>query len=214
MTERSNSKTTTTLIVSLCAGGLSALAGYGVAHHMVNTMRGQRWSDGLALAIAAGLLVLGILMLGAGLIDRLGRAMTRSEKLTSKMKRQHILQGVTMLLASFMMAAPPFMLATQGLSNDADPARAPILLGMIVFLFAGQTLINFDLWRTSDEFYRRAMLETSAISFWVLQGALFLWAVAERTGYAPVLQSWDAVCVLMAVYLVLSVVVTRRLGVE
>jgi hypothetical protein len=44
-------------------------------------------------------------------------------------------------------------------------------------------------------------MEASALCFWGLQGALFLWASAERMGLAPQITAWTGVVILMTVYL-------------
>ena len=51
-----------------------------------------------------------------------------------------------------------------------------------------------------------------AICFWVLQGALFLWAAGEKLGLAPALSTWDCLTVLMVFYLAVSAVIGFRRG--
>ena len=74
----------------------------------------------------------------------------------------------------------------------------------LAVVFVIQTIANILVWRASDSFNRRLSMEAGALSFWGLQGALFLWAAAERMGLAPPVTAWSAVVVLMTVYLLAS----------
>ena len=85
---------------------------------------------------------------------------------------------------------------------------------VIFACFAVQTAFNFVVWRRSDEFVRRMIMETASLCFWILQAALFLWACAERLGLLAALSSWDSIAILMSVYVVVSAVVSVRLGVR
>ncbi|MGZ3299289.1 MAG: hypothetical protein ACXU8U_02855 [Asticcacaulis sp.] len=166
---------------------LTLRAGHGHGH----------WSDAVSVAIAMTLLGFGCLLLATSYFD--GRAGA------PKLRRQSRMQALTLVLAGVMLAVPPLAGVHEGMGGWA-------VFIAIATLFAAQSAINLALWRTADEFYRRAMKDASATSFWLLQGALFLWAVAERLGLAPTLSAWDLISILMAVYLGLSAVVARRLG--
>jgi peptidoglycan/LPS O-acetylase OafA/YrhL len=71
---------------------------------------------------------------------------------------------------------------------------------------------NISVWIKSDELMRRATAEISAVTFAILQGALFLWAAGEKLGLLPVLTLWDAATVMMTAYLIIAGVVTWRRG--
>ena len=59
---------------------------------------------------------------------------------------------------------------------------------------------------------RRIMAETSVMAFWVLQTALFLYAAAERLGLVESITAWGLTGILMAVYLLASIVASARRG--
>lgn len=106
------------------------------------------------------------------------------------------LQAFVIILAGMMLAAPPI------LADGAWPMEYAFTGLVVVFVI--QTIANILVWRASDSFNRRISMEAGALSFWGLQGALFLWAAAERMGLAPPVTAWSAVVVLMTVYLLAS----------
>lgn len=106
------------------------------------------------------------------------------------------LQAFVIILAGMMLAAPPI------LADGAWPMESAFAGLAVVFVI--QTIANILVWRASDSFNRRLSMEAGALSFWGLQGALFLWAAAERMGLAPPVTAWSAVVVLMTVYLLAS----------
>ncbi len=75
-----------------------------------------------------------------------------------------------------------------------------------------QTVANLMLWRAADEMLRRVMSETSAMAFWALQTALFVYAAAERLGLIDGLTAWGMTGILMGVYLAASIVASARRG--
>jgi len=82
-----------------------------------------------------------------------------------------------------------------------------------VAVFAFQTILNILVWRGADTFNRRISIEAGALSFWSLQGALFLWAAAERMGLAPAITAWGGLVIVMSVYLLAGAWAgVRRLG--
>lgn len=105
-------------------------------------------------------------------------------------------QAVILLLAGVLLAAPP-MLADSGIPTETAYAG-------LAAVFLIQTVANVMAWRASDSFNRRITMEGSALAFWTLQGALFLWAAAERMGLAQPVSAWTGVVILMAVYLLCS----------
>jgi len=58
------------------------------------------------------------------------------------------------------------------------------------------------------------MAETSAMAFWALQTALFLYAAAERLGLVGTISGWGLTGILMAVYLIASIVASARRGIH
>lgn len=117
--------------------------------------------------------------------------------------------GIVLLLAGVMMVAPV------AVSTAFDPV--PPLVGSaamigLIALFLLQTAMNISVWMRSDELLRQAMIEIGALCFLVLQGSLFLWAAGGKLGLLPVMTLWDAMPVMMAVYLLISFGVTWRRG--
>ena len=88
-----------------------------------------------------------------------------------------------------------------------------IVFGGIGLLLAIQTVANVMLWRRGVEFLRLVMAETSAFAFWALQTALFLYAAAERLGLVDSISAWALTGILMAVYLLSSIVASARRGI-
>ena len=75
------------------------------------------------------------------------------------------------------------------------------LLAGIVVLFALQTAANLQFWRRSDEFLRTQLLLVSATTFAIGQGALYLWAAAERLGLVAPISGWATIVLTMTAYL-------------
>lgn len=178
-------------IVALAAVG--ALTGYGLA----NALEGNRdlpWSDSLALAMAVALFTIGILS-----------AITLVMRPSTIPRRCGVLQVVVFLLAGGLFLAP--MYAPAFASPDA------VFVGIVIVLGV-QSLANLMLWRAADEMLRQVMAETSAIAFWALQTALFLYAAAERLGLVQTISGWGLIGILMAVYLVASIVASARRGIH
>ena len=96
------------------------------------------------------------------------------------------------------------------LSGLALPVTASLAgIGLLLVL---HTALNLRLYRSVDELFRRVVVEAGALTFWLGQGLLFIWAAAERLAVAPPLTAWDIYVVLMSVYLIVSMVVTFRRG--
>jgi uncharacterized membrane protein (Fun14 family) len=175
------------------------------------------WSDLAALVIALSLLGGGLLTAALS-SDRRGlailanprapeftRAVTPSQALFFR------LQAGVLILAGLLLATP---VATEVMFKGRLSQIGPLALGGVVLGFALQTALNIALWRRCDEVYRQTIAETGAACFWILQGVLFLWASAEKLKVAPAISSWDAVTAMMAVYLLISVIVASRRGLE
>ncbi|ESQ74977.1 hypothetical protein [Asticcacaulis sp. AC402] len=195
-------------LIAVMAGS-GALVGFGGGRFLKTSASDRPWSDELSLVIALALCGLGVLTLISRGIEPLGCLITQSDskRLEPLMKRLLWLQGLTLVLAGLVLGAVP-LLSKAAIENG----MAIGLYAVLALVFAAQSGVNLLLWRHGDEFHRRTMLETGAVNFWVLQGALFLWAAAERLSLVPPLSSWDLMTVTMAVYLVLSSYIAWRLG--
>jgi hypothetical protein len=170
-----------------------AVVGFLGADHFDNLK--LSWEDGLAVVIGAALIVSAI----ATLVLMLWRSSAIPRGLG-------FLQVLVLVLAGVMLAAPVAMERLFG----GVPARW-VFIG-IVLLFALQTVANVLVWVRSDELMRRVMADTSVWTFWPLQGALFLFAAAERLGLVQPISAWGMTGILMSVYLVASSYVAIRRG--
>jgi hypothetical protein len=170
-------------------GGVAGYVSVQLSH--MEAMSGG-WADRLALAMAFALLTVAILS-----------AVTLVVRPSSIPKGCGILQVVVFALAGLMFLAPIYA---------SDFVRADLVFTAIVAVFALQTVANVLLWRRADEMMRRVMAETSMMAFWALQSALFLYAAAERLGLVESITAWGMIGILMAVYLVSSIVAAARRG--
>lgn len=172
-------------------GGLGALCGYGMAQLFKDDA--APWPDVLAAAMAVALLAVGILS-----------AVVMATRPSTVPKGCGILQIVVFLLAGVMLLAPMYAPAF---------ASPDVVFGGVVVLLAAQTVANVLLWRRADEMLRQVMSETSAMAFWALQTALFLYAAAERLGLVETISGWALTGILMAVYLLASIAASARRGI-
>ncbi|MDI1282697.1 MAG: hypothetical protein ACI9YM_001629 [Brevundimonas sp.] len=173
-------------------GGLGALTGYGVTQ--IALMRDQTWADSLATAMAVALLAIAALSI-----------ITLARRPSTVPRACGFLQIAVFLLAGAMLLLPMFGPAW---------ANADVVFGGIVVLSVLQGVANLMLWRAADEMLRRIMAETAATAFWVLQTALFLYAAAERLGLVGTVSGWGLIGILMAVYLLASIVASARRGIH
>jgi hypothetical protein len=116
-------------------------------------------------------------------------------------------QAAVLGLAGVLLMTPVF--ATAPIRNHAG--LAPWIYAGMLVLFLVQTLLNLKLWLRGDEFLRKMILIVSAATFAVSQGALFLWAAAERLGLVQGVSSWDLFTLLMATYMAMSFAVSIRM---
>ncbi len=175
-------------------------------------MSSATWADLAAGTIAAMLLATGLMV---GLISFSGRLAGKLIDPTSDRPARpaqasfYRQQAAVMALAGLMMAAPVVAsLAFEPLPVDLAQA----IMAGIVALFLLQTLLNVTVWMRADEMVRQMIAESGSICFWVLQGALFLWACAEKLQLAPALSAWDLMTILMGFYLVISSLISIRRG--
>lgn len=180
------------LVGGALLGALGAAAGYALAN--VFDIEAAPWADTLALSIAVALIT--ITAISAGVL---------ATRPSSVPKGCGVWQVITYLLAGILMLAPMF-----------GPALAPedVVFAAILALLALQTLANFMLWRAADELFRRVMVESWALSFAVLQMALFVYAASERLGLVSGLTAWGMIGVLMGFYLLASIIASLRRGLK
>ena len=171
-------------------GGLGAAVGFTAAS--VGIAEDMPWDDALALLMAVTLIAMGLL-----------GAVNVATRPASVPKGCGVLQ-----VAVFLMAGGLFLLPLYGPAWISSEG----LFAGIVAVLALQTVANVLLWRRADEMLRRVMLETSALAFWALQSALFLYAAAERLGLVGGVTAWGMMAILMAVYLLASIVAALRRG--
>lgn len=170
------------------------------------------WSDVLALLLAAMMIATGLITLLRSLSRRaLGRQINPEEvrPATPAQAVFYAQNGLVLLLAGVMMGVPvlaPILFA------PLSPMVASAAMAGLIALLLVQTAGNIAIWVRSDEFMRRAMGESAAVSFAILQGLLFLWAAGEKLGLLPQLTLWDATSVMMAAYLVIGLTITWRRG--
>lgn len=178
--------------------GVVVLAGLGAAtgYLLANTadLGALPWDDALALMMGVTLIAIGVISIGV-----------MATRPSSVPKGCGVLQIIVMLLAGAMFLAPMF--ATDWLAPNL------VFVG-IVALLALQSVANLMLWRAADEMLRRVMWETSAMAFWALQLALFLYAAAERLGLIGGVSAWGMTGILMGVYLIASMVASARRGLK
>ena len=115
------------------------------------------------------------------------------------------LQGLILFLAGALLLTP--LLAS---AHGANTANAPMLFAIIVLAFLGQSLLNYILWRRADELARIAITNTSSVSFWILQGLLFLAGSAQKLGLLSTFSLWTAMVLTLGVYSIASLVVSYR----
>ncbi|MCY1648249.1 hypothetical protein OVA11_14610 [Caulobacter sp. SL161] len=170
------------------------------------------WSDVLAVALAAMMALTGLITLLTSFSRRaLGRQINPEEvrPATPAQAVFYAQNGFVLILAGVMMATPvmvPLVFA------PLSPMIASAAMAGLIALLLIQTVGNIAIWVRSDEFMRRAMGESAAVSFAILQGLLFLWAAGEKLGLLPHLTLWDATSVMMAAYLVIGLFITWRRG--
>ena len=81
------------------------------------------------------------------------------------------------------------------LGLPVDPARAPLVIGVVAISLAVQLWVNWRVWQGGDELYRAVVLEGSAISLGLVLILLTLWAPLAIYG----LVAFDPLVVIMSV---------------
>jgi hypothetical protein len=178
--------------MAVVLGGVGALCGYGMAQMFKD--EGAPWPDVLAVAMAVALIAVGLMS-----------AVVLATRPSTVPRGCGVLQIAVFLLAGVLFLAPMYAPAI---------ATPDVVFGAVVVLLAIQTVANIMLWRRADEMLRQVMAETSAMAFWALQTALFLYAAAERLGLVDTISGWGLTGILMAVYLLASIVASARRGIS
>lgn len=175
-------------IAALAAAG--GATGYAMAS--VTALETLAWDDSLNLLMAALLVV-----------SALASVVAMFVRPSSMPKGCGVLQITVLLLAGVMLLLPIF-----------GPAYASpdVVFGAVIVLLIGQSIANLMLWKAADELFRRVMAETSALAFWAVQLALFVYAAAERVGLVQSLSAWGMMGILMGIYLACSVIASARRG--
>ncbi len=176
------------------------------------SLEGLGWSDLLSGLIAMMLIAMGGMILLVSISRKAsGRLLDPGgdRDATPAQTGYYRQQGLVALLAGLMLAAP---VVAQAAFAPLPLALSSAVMAGILALFLVQTVGNLTLWFRSDELVRRVIAETGAASFWLLQGALFLWAAGEKLNLLPHLSLWDAVSIMMASYLLIASIVASRRG--
>jgi len=124
---------------------------------------------------------------------------------TRKELRIGRLQGLVFLLASVLLLTP--LVAT---ARGLAPSSTPWYFAGIVVAFLLQSFLNIRLWLQADEFLRATLERTCTITFWVLQGGLFLAASAQRLGLLPNFSLWSAMVITLGVYSLATLYISWR----
>jgi len=166
---------------------------------------GLGWSDALALLTAFSMLVGMVFVLATSLnAEALGRMYRLEGPASDAEVRQARFQSLVIGFSGVVLILP-VVFSLVGVAPAAG-------LAAVVLLLVLHTVLNVKVYREVDELLRRTTMESATWTFFLGQGVLFLWAAAERMGAAPPITAWDIYAVLMAFYLVVSVVVTTRRG--
>ena len=184
------------LSLRLAGGLLLGAAGAAMGYLVSGQVRSAEmsWDDGLACLMGVMLLSVALAMIYV-LVSRPATVP----------KGCGVLQIIAMMLAGVLYLIPVF----------APASIAPeVVMAGIVAVLAVQTVANVLLWRRADEMLRHLMLETSAISFWLLQLAFFTYAAAERLGLVGGVSAWGMAGILMVIYLFASTVASARKGLK
>ena len=204
-------------IIAGCMALVGAAVGYTFGR-WIDSAEGSaafpRWADAGALFLAVALLAQGVIVLMLSFSKRLSGEMFSGEEGRTASPGQvsfYRLQAGVLLLAGVMLGLPVVMPMLAGAPLDAQVAIGT--MAAIGLSFVLQTALNLMVWQRADEFVRRLISETSSLCFWVLQGALFLWAAGERLGLLSPISTWDCTVVLMGVYFLASAFISTRNGV-
>lgn len=166
-------------------------------------------SDLLAVGLGLLSLLMAVLLLLFAVNRRwLGQSLEQDAAATpasSEEVHSFRLQALLLALTGVLLLVP---VVIARLASTATQARS--LFAAFALLLAFQSLINWRVWRCGDEFQRRIVLETGALSMHLGTALLFLWAVAERLSLVRPLSVWDANIALLTLYVAASCVMNVR----
>ena len=188
------------------------VAGWGVGRLsklLGATRHTLRASDEIALMLGVILASLaGYLLVLAADRRRLARVIEPGGDLPASAEEVGLfqLQAAVLFLAGLLLVAPVLL----SVVARQDRTIALATMGVALAVFALQAWLNLKIWRAADEFMRASLQSAAGMAFWIGQGVIFLWAAAEHLDLAPALTSWDAVVVLMSLYLTASAVIAIR----
>lgn len=151
-----------------------------------------RWDDEIAMVMAIALTAMALMS-----------AVVMAARPRDVPKGCGLLQIAVLALAAAMFVLPVF---------GPRYATPDTVFAIVVGLLGLQSVANLMLWRAADEMLRRIMAETSALAFWALQTALFVYAAAERVGLVEGVTAWGMTGILMGTYIVASMVASLRRG--
>lgn len=195
------------MMTAMAAAVVGGIFGYGLMKLLIALHLQPKvisWSEILGLAIGAGFLVYGGIVFYLSFRRRMvARALEGDEAVlpaTDMEVRVLRLQSFVLGLSGLLLMAP---VVGNAEIRSLSVAGGMVFLG-IVLLFGLQTWLNVRLWKSCDEFLRRQILVSAAITFAVGQGVLFLWAAGEMLHLAPAASAWDILTLAMALYLLSS----------
>ena len=195
---------------------LMALAGFVTAQVFIRAARalGINFHSMAVIDVAAFIQALvfgmiGLIAIAITLSPSLaGRQIEQSPDATPASSRElriSRLQGLVFLLASALLLTP--LVAT---ARGLAPSSTPWYFAGIVVAFLLQSFLNIRLWLQADEFLRATLERTCTITFWVLQGGLFLAASAQRLGLLPNFSLWSAMVITLGVYSLATLYISWR----
>lgn len=199
-------------VAGLCVGGL---AGYGMGRMLKDCLPSALalgWSEIAMLLISLWLVLSGGLITIAGKNRRMAAQMidpAEPREPTPAQRALFRLQAWVLMLAGVILAIPVVVQLLPG--GDRLAWRVGAMAALLVLLVLHATW-NFAIWRKADEFMRAVISGTATTCFWVLQVLLLIWAAGEKLDLLPTANLWDALVVVMAVYLVVGIAQSVRKG--
>lgn len=185
---------------------VGAAVGAGLGYAGVRAAPDLSAADLFACTVALGLLFVGGTTL---VISANRRALAAASNLDGEAQACEVRaarrQSLVVILAGLLLIWPVATAETGWISG-------PVSFAALVVVFGLQSVLNWSVWKRGDELTRRVITEAGALSFWIMQGLLFLYAAAERLALVPPATAWQTVVAMMAGYLILSSVVAMRRG--
>jgi hypothetical protein len=197
------------MVVGVTAGAVISYVFVTALRHFGINLKAMAWIDVMALLQGMVFAALGLIALAITMSPRLAGVQIEQATDAPPASRLELtlgrLQGVVLLLAGLLMLTP--LLASElGMSGE----QTPLLFAVIVVGYLLQTGVNLAIWQRADELMRAMIARTSAVSFWVLQGALFLAASAQKLGLLREFSLWTAMVITLGIYSVASLAIAKR----